>query len=158
MGTFLSRSLFIILFVCRPLLRATRGACRLFLVLRAKQYSLRSIVQHGSQSMDDKNIPSIYQISQYDISIRRYQSVWPSWKELTNPLQLSWIWNHKKKKCPDRVKLEYIEGCSRYDTKTRDTLRKFLKIWKVQPNFPAIGKYYRNIYCISTKREKLPYY
>ena len=34
----------------------------------------------------------------------------------------------KKKKCPDRVKLEYIEGCSRYDTKTRDTLRKFLKI------------------------------
>ena len=52
-------------------------------------------VQRGSQKMDDKNIPSIYQISQNDISIQRYQSVWPGWKELTNPLQLCWIWNQK---------------------------------------------------------------
>ena len=55
--------------------------------------------------------------------------------------------------CPERVKLEYIEGCSRYDTKTRDMLTKFLKTGKIQPEFPAIGKYYKNI-CISIKREE----
>ena len=47
--------------------------------------------------------------------------------------------------CPERVKLEYIEGCSRYDTKTREKLTKFLKTGKIQPEFPAIGKYYKNI-------------
>ena len=55
--------------------------------------------------------------------------------------------------CPERVKLEYIEGCSRYDTKTPDMLTKFLKTGKIQPEFPAIGRYYKNI-CISIKREE----
>lgn len=41
--------------------------------------------------------------------------------------------------CPNRVKLEYIEGCSRYDTQTRDTLTRFLNKGKVRPEFPAIG-------------------
>ena len=51
--------------------------------------------------------------------------------------------------CPERVKLEYIEGCSRYDTKTPDMLTKFLKTGKIQPEFPAIGKYYKNIYMLA---------
>ena len=55
--------------------------------------------------------------------------------------------------CPERVKLEYIEGCSRYDTKTREKLTKFLKTGKIQPEFPAIGKYYKNIcYLNKTRR------
>lgn len=55
--------------------------------------------------------------------------------------------------CPGRVQLEYIEGYSRYDTKTRDTLAKFLKTGKVQPQFPAIGKYLKNIcYLNKTRR------
>ena len=55
--------------------------------------------------------------------------------------------------CPERVKLEYIEGCSRYDTKTRDMLIKFLRTGKIQPEFPAIGKYYKNrCYLNKTRR------
>ena len=55
--------------------------------------------------------------------------------------------------CPERVKLEYIEGCSRYDTKTREKLTKFLKTGKIQPEFPAIGKYYKNI-CYPNKTRR----
>lgn len=56
--------------------------------------------------------------------------------------------------CPKRVKLEYSEGCSRYDTKTRDMLTKFLKTGCVQPEFPTIGKYYKNI-CYLNKTRKI---
>ena len=31
--------------------------------------------------------------------------------------------------CPERVKLEYIEGCSRYDTKTPD-VNQIFENWK----------------------------
>ena len=43
--------------------------------------------------------------------------------------------------------------CSRYDTQTRDMLTKFLKTGKVRPEFPAIGKYYRNIYYLNKTRK-----
>lgn len=55
--------------------------------------------------------------------------------------------------CPNRVKLEYIEGCSRYDTQTRDMLTRFLNKGKVRPEFPAIGKYYKNIFYLNKTRK-----
>ena len=39
-------------------------------------------------------------------------------------------------------------------TKTRDILCKFLKTGKVQPSFPAFGKYYKNI-CYLNKTRKI---
>lgn len=58
-----------------------------------------------------------------------------------------------KEMCPERVELKYIlEGCSRYDTKIRNMLADFLKTGKVQPQFAAIGKYFKNICYLNETR------
>ena len=56
--------------------------------------------------------------------------------------------------CPKRIQLKYIEGCSRYDTQTRDMLTNYLKTGTVPAKFASFGSYYKNICYLNKTRQK----
>lgn len=57
--------------------------------------------------------------------------------------------------CPRRVQMKYKEGCSRYDSKTKDRLTKFLETGKVSAKFADRKPLYKNICYLNSTRQKV---
>ena len=57
--------------------------------------------------------------------------------------------------CPRRVQMKYKEGCSRYDTKTKDMLTKFLETGKVTAKFAEREPLYKNICYLNSTRQNV---
>lgn len=57
--------------------------------------------------------------------------------------------------CPRRVQMKYKEGCSRYDSKTRDILTKFLDTGKVTAKFTDRKPLHKNICYLNCTRQKV---
>lgn len=57
--------------------------------------------------------------------------------------------------CLRRVQMKYKEGCSRYDTKTRDMLTKFLETGKVTAKFADRKPLFKNICYLNSTRQKV---
>lgn len=80
--------------------------------------------------------------------------MWPCWKgrrihyDYFDSVAVS-------KTCPRRVQMKYKEGCSRYDSKTKNMLKRFLETGGVTAKFAEREPPYKNICYLNSTRQKV---